>query len=495
MKIAFAASEAFPFAKTGGLGDVVGSLPKALQKLGHDVKVFIPNYDSISHSEFFINYVHSIGEIPIRVNGTVHSVHLHMAHLPGSTVETYFVDYPGFFHRGELYTDDPDEDERFILFSKAVIEGLQRLQWKPDVIHCNDWQTGLIPLYIKDNYSWDSFFEKTATVMTIHNLAYQGRFPKESMYKAEIRETLYFENSPIEVWEGKISFLKTGLMFADALNTVSETYASEITTPAYGEGLDGVLRYRINDLRGILNGVDYSHWNPETDSHIPFHYSRDDLTGKYKTKDYLRKELGLATYENTPLIGIVSRMVNQKGFDLVAESLIELMGFNMQWVILGTGEPAYQEMFQSLANALPGKVSATIGYSDELAHLIEAGSDMFLMPSRFEPCGLNQIYSLKYGTIPIVRKTGGLADTVQDWHEYKSSGRESGTGFSFNDFAGYALVDAVKRANEMYYQKHIWNKIMMNGMSKNYSWTVSAEKYVDLYKHARKVRKEWKKAI
>ncbi len=483
MKVAFASSEVFPFAKTGGLGDVTGALPKYLHKMGVEVKVFLPKYALIDHSKYNLDYSYPIGEMPVRVAGKVHTVRVFHSYLPGSQVEVYFIDCPHYYHRKHIYTNDPDEDERFILFNKAVIEALQRLNWKPDLINCADWQTGLIPLYIKDNYSWDRFFEQTATVMTIHNIGYQGRFPKDTIHKAEIKPDLFYENSAIEIW-GSVSFLKAGLMYADAINTVSETYAEEITDSSYGEGLEGVLRYRINDFVGILNGVDYTVWDPLNDKFIPHRFSADNLEEKVKNKKYLLESVKLKYDPEVPLAGIVSRLVAQKGFDLVVKSIYDLMNLNMQWVILGSGADEYENLFRSLSYAYPEKVFTYIGFHDELSHLIEAGSDMFLMPSRYEPCGLNQIYSLKYGTVPIVHKTGGLADTVHDWHEYFARGDMSGTGFSFEHYLPSALLNTVQRAYEVYHDRDTWMRIMLNGMAKDFSWEISAKKYLDLYHKA-----------
>lgn len=490
MRIAFASSEMYPFAKTGGLGDVIGTLPKALSALGHEVKVFLPKYASIDHAKYDLDYIWAIGEMPIRVGGTPHTVEIYKTTLPNSTVEVYFVDCPYYFNRPYLYSSDADEDERFILYQKAVIESLQRLNWSPDVIHCNDWQSALIPLLIKDNYKWDvKFFGSTATVLTIHNIAYQGRFPEASVLKAEIRQELYYPNSSIEVWNS-FCFLKAGIMYADAINTVSEIYAREITTSEFGVGLENSLSYRINSFFGILNGVDYSVWNPAIDKKIPFKYSVSDYSPKKENKKHLLKAMKLPYYENVPLIGIVSRLVNLKGFNLVAESISELMKNNAQWVILGTGEERFESFFRSLAYSFPNKVAAHIGFSDELSHLIEAGSDIFLMPSYTEPCGLNQIYSLKYGTVPIVRKTGGLADTVFDWDEELHHGRRTGTGFSFTDFNSKALSATVKRAVDTYLNdKESWDTIMTNAMNANFSWDISAKKYLDLYKTALTNRK------
>lgn len=488
MKIAIAATEVAPYAKTGGLADVIGSLPKALEKLGCEVKVFMPKYSLIDENKHKLTYDSSIGEMPIRVNGHARSVHVQKSRIIGSDVDIYFIDCPHYFYRRHIYTMDPDEDERFILFCKAVIETLQRLQWAPDVIHCNDWQTGLIPVFIKDNYSWDRMFDKTAALMSIHNIAYQGRFSKQTIFKAELKERLYFPGGPLEFYD-TFSFLKTGIVFSDVISTVSDTYAHEILRSEYGLGMEKELWPRKDDLFGVLNGADYDHWNPENDTHIPFHYSQSDLSNKVKNKEYLIQQTHLPFDPEKPLIGIVSRLVAQKGFDLVAEAINELIFLDAQWVILGSGEDKYEEMFAILSRSIPQKIWAYIGFNNELAHLIEAGADMFLMPSRYEPCGLNQIYSLKYGTVPIVRKTGGLADTVQDWHEFKARGEEIGDGFSFNDATGYALHTTVRRAVETFHDKPTWKKIQLNGMKRDYSWTVSAKKYVALYERAIKKRR------
>ena len=485
MRIAFASGEMYPFAKTGGLGDVIGSLPKALAALGCEVKVFIPKYALIDHAKYDLDYIWAIGEMPIRVAGNVHKVQVFKTILPDSPVEIYFIDCPHYFNRPYIYSSAPDEDERFILFQKAVIESLQHMHWKPDIIHCNDWQTGLIPLLLKDNYSWDKlFFGKTATVMTIHNIAYQGRFSAATVGKAEIRPELFYPNSSIEAWHS-FCFLKTGLMYADVINTVSEMYADEITNSEFGVGLEGTLRYRINDFYGILNGVDYSIWNPATDKKLFYHFTPDNLNGKLENKKHLLHSAKLPYYDNVPLIGIVSRLVNLKGFNLIAESIPELMKLNAQWVILGSGEERFENLFRSLSYSFPNKVFSYIGFNDELSHLIEAGADIFLMPSYTEPCGLNQIYSLKYGTVPVVRKTGGLADTVFDWDDELAHNRETGTGFSFVDYTSQAMTLTIRRAVNTYLNhKNTWEKIMKNGMAQDFSWDRSARKYLEIYKKA-----------
>ncbi len=483
MKIVFATSEVVPFAKTGGLADISGALPKELAKLGCDVRVFMPKYFSIDESLFDLQYVWGAGEMSVRVAGIDYPAHVYKSYLSGSKVEIYFIDCPHYFNRHEIYTKDDDEDERFILFSKAVVETCRRLKWSPDVFHCNDWQTGLIPLFIKDNSGGDGLFKNSASVFTIHNIGYQGNFNSDVVDKAEIKKELYYPYGPIEFYN-KVSFLKTGINFSDVISTVSQTYAKEILTQEFGGGMESILLQRKNDLFGILNGVDYSVWSPETDEHLPYHYSSSDLSGKLKNKKYLLKHLGLPFNENVPVIGIVSRLVTQKGFDLIAESINTLIKSGAQWVILGSGETEFEELFIDLANRYPKKVSAYIGYNNELSHLIEAGSDMFLMPSHFEPCGLNQIYSLKYGTVPMVRKTGGLADTVRDYNEDLLSGKNMGNGFSFEDYNKNSLVDVIERAITYFKNKVIWRMVQINGMKCDYSWEKSALEYLALYQKA-----------
>ena len=487
MKIAFVSTEIVPFAKTGGLADVSGSLPRELVKLGCNIKLFMPKYFIVDENLHGLKYNWDIGEMPIRINGVIRSVHVHQSKLPDSDLDVYFIDCPHYFHRYRIYTDDFDEDERFILFSKAVIETLQRLQWIPDVVHCNDWQTGLVPLLLKDNYGWDKVFDNTGTLLSIHNIGYQGMFSKSVLNSAEIRSDLFYPSGPIEQ-DGGVSFMKAGISFSDIINTVSNTYAHEILTAEFGAGLEKVLKQREEDLFGILNGVDYDVWSPETDKHLPFNYSINDLGGKLKNKKFLLEHFDIPFNKDVPLIGIVSRMVLQKGFDIFADAINDLMNLEANWIILGSGEDKFEDLFRRLSNQLPGKVGSYIGYNNELSHLIEAGADMLLMPSRYEPCGLNQIYSLKYGTVPIVRKTGGLADTVKDWDEENYYGFDNGNGFSFYDYTGYALYKTVERAVNTFKHKEVWKKIQTNGMSLDFSWERSAEKYLELYRLAKEKR-------
>lgn len=483
MKIAFVSSEVVPFAKTGGLADVAGSLPKEIEKLGHEVKVFMPKYYSIDENKFDLKYNNLIGEMSIRVGGYPKSVHVFNGKLPDSNVDVHFIDYPPFFHRHQIYTDDWDEDERFILFQKAVIELLQHFGWAPDVFHINDWQTALMPILVKDNYSWDRMFDGSSFLFTIHNIGYQGRFSEQTMFRAELRGDYYYPGGPLE-YEGGVNFMKGAILYSEILTTVSETYAKEILNAEYGAGMQDSLNIRKNDLFGIVNGVDYNIWNPETDKLIPYNYSMNDLSGKMENKKFLLKEMNLPFDPNIPVIGIISRLAIQKGFDILSHVINELVHLNAQWVILGSGESKYEDMFRSMAYNFPHKVSFYKGYNNELSHLIEAGADIFLMPSHYEPCGLNQIYSLKYGTVPVVRKTGGLADTIQDWNEYNSYGMDIGNGYSFNDYTGYALLHSVQRAISDFNNKPVWHKIQLNGMIKDYSWKYSAEKYEALYKRA-----------
>jgi starch synthase len=487
MKIAFVTTECVPYAKTGGLADFAGSLPKALTNLGCEVKVFLPKYSSIDEAKYNLFYNWAVKEIPVRVNGIIRIIHLHQAKLPDSNVEINFIDCVHYFNRGNIYTNDFDEDERFILFSKGVIEVLQRLNWIPDVIHCNDWQTGLIPLFIKDNYNWDRMFDHTATLFTIHNIGYQGRFSKSTLFAAEIRGDLFYPNGPVE-FEDSVSFMKTGIVFADIINTVSNKYSHEILTAEYGAGLHNILRSRKHDVYGILNGVDYDEWSPAADKYLPYKYSLKDLSGKIKNKMFLMEHFNLSFDENRPLIGIISRMVHQKGFDILAQVINDLMQLDAQWIILGSGESRYENLFRSLSKTYPNKVATYIGFNNELSHLIEAGSDIFLMPSNYEPCGLNQMYSLKYGTVPVVRKTGGLADTIKDWDEENYYGFDHGNGFSFNDYSGIALFKSIERAVNTFNEKDVWKKIQSNGMKQDFSWNRSADKYYELYKLAKQKR-------
>lgn len=484
MKIAFITTEINPYAKVGGLADVAQGLTKSLSQLGCEVKIFVPRYSSIDPWREELHYCYDINEIKLKVSEKEYSIHTFKKEIfinQTSKIDIYFIDSPHHFNRNSIYTNDPDEGERFYLFSKAVLEICQRLKWAPDVFHINDWPTGLLPVILKQHYSWDLLFKNSKFLLTIHNIEYQGNFSPEIIFTNHLDGKYFYLGGPLE-FHGKVSFLKAGIIFSDIITTVSENYAREILTPEFGGGMETILQTKKDVLFGILNGVDYSEWNPKTDKYIPSHYSEKSLYRKSKNKIELLKSFHLPGDKDTPLIGIVSRLVSQKGFDLLIGSVNELLNLNCRFVILGSGEKKYEDFFRSLNYSFPEKFGLKIGFDNHLAHLIEAGADMFLMPSKYEPCGLNQIYSLKYGTVPIVRKTGGLADTVKDWDFYLQLGLKTGNGFVFEDYNSQAMVDAIKRALEKYEDKKIWRQIQINGMREDFSWNHSARKYYDLYR-------------
>jgi starch synthase len=470
-RILMVSSEASPWAKSGGLADVVGALPAALAAHGHAVGVVIPRY---MHGQA-APARRVIGRLPIQLGLATYDVSVWEMSSP-DRVTTYFVEHAGLYGRDGLYGDRHgeygDNHLRFALLSKAAIE-ISRLLFRADIFHCHDWQAGLVPVYLKTAAGVDPNFLHTKTVTTIHNLGYQGVFHPGKMGEMSLPGWL-FRPDLLEFW-GSISLLKAGLVFSDALTTVSRKYAEEIQTPEYGFGMDGLLRARQASLTGIVNGVDYSRWNPENDPAIPAHYSVDDLTGKEVCKLELLREMGLPDEAmERPLLGIVSRFASQKGFDLIADAAWELFGDDLSLVVLGNGESRYEDMFRSLAYHVPGKVALRIGYDDALAHRIEAGSDIFLMPSHYEPCGLNQIYSLRYGTVPVVRATGGLDDTIDDSHA-------SQTGFKFSDYNGGALLHTIRTACAAWQDRKKWNKMMIRGMKQDFSWAASAAEYSRLF--------------
>jgi starch synthase len=486
LKILIVTPEAVPFAKTGGLADVTGSLPKALSGLGHQVKVILPKYKMVDETTFNLQEV-NVCLPEIGLGEKKEKIRLKDYRLTDSGIEYFFIINDKYYERDELYKDKTtgfdyaDNDERFILFARGSLEVLKALNWQPDIIHANDWQSALIPAYLKTLYAGDSFFAGTATVFSVHNIAYQGNFPKDTFAKIGVAKELFYPTSPFEFW-GNVNFLKVGISYADVLSTVSERYAVEIQASSeFGYGLEGVLRTRNADLYGIVNGIDYEEWSPEEDELIPFHYSEEDLSGKKKNKKALLEKCRLPkTSKNVPLIGIVSRLADQKGFDILAEISDQLLSLDLQIVILGTGEEKYHKLFKQMAKRYPQKISVNLRFDNNLAHLIEAGSDLFLMPSRYEPCGLNQLYSLKYGTVPIVRETGGLADTIQDYNPQT----KEGTGFVFKNYDSDELLEVVKRALQVYEDKEVWTKLMKDGMQKDFSWQASAKKYENLYQKA-----------
>ncbi|MDX1429558.1 MAG: glycogen synthase, partial [Rhodothermales bacterium] len=421
-----------------------------------------------------------IMNIPVQVGAHTHTFNTWYGKLGDSGVEVYLIDCPHYYHRPTTYTSDADEDERFIFMQHAIFKVMQRYNWSPDVIHCNDWQTGLVPVYLRKLYNWDNLFAKTASVFSIHNIAYQGRFHSSSVYRAGLLYDDYYPGGPYEL-QGAFCFMKAGIHYSDKISTVSETYAKEIQTPELGADMDGVLRSRSYDLVGVLNGIDQDEWNPETDALIPKNYTFATIDDKQENKKVLLDQFGLPYRKNVPVLGIVTRFAVQKGLELlqpIVAPLIEQHG--VQLVVLGSGEHGYESFFRRMAQQFPNNVGTYIGYNNKLAHCIEAGADMFLMPSRYEPCGLNQMYSLRYGTVPIVRKTGGLADTVQDYHEFHTKGN----GFSFVDFSPFALYTTISRAVGIFRDTPTWRTIQERGMKKDFSWDASAAKYIDLYNWA-----------
>lgn len=480
MHIVIAASECVPFSKTGGLADVVGSLPPALVKLGHKVTVFIPRYKH-TRLEKPRTIIPSI-TVPFDDRYRFCSV------LDGGErtgVQYYFIDYPPFFDREALYGtplgDYHDNAERFALFCRAVLEATKFLE-KPDVLHCHDWQTALIPILLKTLYTEDPAFEDVPCVFTIHNLGYQGLFQPEILPLLLLPWDL-FTMTKLEFY-GKVNFLKGAITSADYITTVSRKYAHEIQTAEYGFGLEGVLRARSGTVSGILNGVDYGEWNPASDKNIAANYSVENLAGKAVCKADLLSEFGIAGETQLPVLGIVSRFAGQKGFDLIQQIADRLAREELIVIALGTGDAEYQDMFTRLQKQYPQKFAVKIAFDNRLAHKIEAGADMFLMPSKYEPAGLNQLYSLKYGTVPIVRATGGLDDTVEQWEP----ATQKGTGFKFKEYGGEALLESIRMALAAYRDPQSWRTLMKNGMTQDYSWDASAKEYVRVFERARQLK-------
>jgi starch synthase len=459
-------SEAAPFAKTGGLADVVGSLPLALRSHGDEVAVVIPRYQNIELKS--LRRVWDNLGVYFGPDAYPFSIYQAPAEYP-----VYLVDCPPLFDRkgfyGESGLDYPDNHIRFAVFCRAALN-VARVLFRTDIFHCHDWQTGLVPAYLRTTFATDPTFLGCRTLFTIHNLGYQGLFPKTALAEVALDPAVYRPDG-MEFF-GRISYIKAGIEFADALSTVSPTYAREIQTAEYGFGLDGALRDRANVLSGILNGVDYAEWNPRTDPLIPTHYDTEDLGGKAVCKRKLLEEFSLpAEAMERPLLGIVSRFTRQKGTDLLAEIAAQLMAEDVYLVALGTGDPEYEEFFRLMQQQHPGRIAVRIGFDNALAHRIEAGADIFLMPSHYEPCGLNQIYSLRYGTVPVVRATGGLDDTIKE-----------GTGFKFAEYSGPALLETVRTAVRAFADRDGWQRMMRQGMHEDFSWKTSAAAYSELYR-------------
>jgi starch synthase len=485
LSILFVSSEVHPFAKTGGLADVSSALPQVIRELGHDIRIIMPKYATVSDRKFKIHDIKRLTDMPINLGektvlGSVKSSFLTNIK---TKVQVYFLSNEDLYCRSDLYVDPktkkswPDNDDRFIFFARGVIQTLILLGWKPDIIHLNDWQSALIAALIRTEYAKEPLFKNTKIIFTVHNAAFQGIFPGSSFEKTGLPGKL-FKADGLE-FHGDMNMMKAGVLYSDMITTVSPTYAKEIrSSEEYGNGLEGLFKKKARKTVGILNGMDTDVWNPKTDPLIPANYSASELDGKTENKKALCEKVGLKFEEGTPLIGIVSRLADQKGFDLIDEQLDSLMKENLQLVVLGSGEKHYEDMLKKAAKKYKKKIAVHIGFDEELAHLIEAGSDMFLMPSKYEPCGLNQMYSLRYGTLPIVRSTGGLADTVIDL----DAKPKSGTGFVFEKYTGKQMIAAVKRALKAYGDRELWQAAQKRAMQNDYSWGTSARRYIDLYK-------------
>ena len=474
-KILFAASEGVPFIKTGGLADVVGSLPKYVDKQYFDVRVILPRYACMKQE--WKDKMHYVNHFYLDFNWKNVYVGIMEAEVEG--VHYYFIDNEYYFSGPKVYTDDPIwEIERYAFFSKAVLSVLPVIGFQPDVVHCHDWQTGLIPVYMKERFREGGFFRGMKSVMTIHNLKFQGKWDTKTVKSITGLPDYYFTPDKLEAYKDA-NLLKGGLVYADAITTVSNTYAEEIKTDFYGEKLNGLLCARSRDVRGIVNGIDYNEFNPETDRYIVKQYNAMNFRKeKVKNKRELQRELGLCQDDRKMMIGLVSRLTDQKGLDLIAYIMDELCQDDIQLVVLGTGEERYENMFRHFDWKYNDKVSANIYYSDDLSHKIYASCDAFLMPSLFEPCGLSQLMSLRYGTLPIVRETGGLKDTVQPYNEYESTG----TGFSFKNYNAHEMLNTIRYAEHIYYdRKREWNKMIDRAMAADFSWNVSAKKYQEMY--------------
>lgn len=479
-KILLTASEVTPLAKTGGLADVTAALGAYLHRVGHDIRILMPHYSTTQAVGIEIRPVEELKNLSVDIGAERIGFSIGLLVMPESGLRVYLLHCPEFYDRGRIYTNDADEHARFVLLSRAAIVMCQHLAWAPDIFHCNDWHTALIPVYLKTLYQWDKLFAESRSVLTIHNIGHQGIVATDAMKDLGLEDSIHsFDQEDFAL--GQINFLKTGVLHSDVLTTVSPTYAAEIQTKEYGMGLEELLGTRSESLTGILNGVDYGEWNPDQDCLIPHNYNSRSLAGKEKNKQTLIDALGLEYERGVPLLGMVARLDWQKGVTLIQEALPALLRrCRFSFAILGSGEPQYEIFFAVLQEDFPGRVCFYSGFSNRLAHWIEAGSDMFLMPSAYEPCGLNQMYSLKYGTIPIVRRTGGLADSVEC---YDSDTRE-GTGIVFENFDAEDLGRAVETAIELYSDTRTWRVLMRNAMAADFSWESLGPKYVEVYRAA-----------
>jgi starch synthase len=478
LKVCILSSEIMPFAKTGGLADVVGALIGELSVLGHEIRAFMPLYGSVRRAHPDMQPVLGLQNVGVTIGTRVYAFSVRTANLPGTSVAVYFIECRELFDRQSIYTTDPDEHRRFLLFTRAVVESCLRLGFAPDVFHSHDWHTAFLPLLLRTIYSPVPLFSRSRSVLTIHNIGYQGVMPRDFIGDLGLAGAER-ELDPDDLQAGVINSLKTGIKFADSVTTVSPTYAREITETALGMGMEPALRARPSPVIGILNGVDYRDWDPRHDPYLTEHFSADDLYGKRLNKQQLTASLNLQVAPYEPLVGMVTRLASQKGIDLLFDVLPRALAERtFGFVILGSGDARYAAFFESLARQFSGRAAFVSRHDESMAHLIEAGSDMFLMPSQYEPCGLNQLYSLRYGTVPIVRRTGGLADSVQHY----DAATHQGTGCVFNDYDPPAVEWAIHTALDWYAQPDIWARLMQNGMLEDFSWGRQVAQYVEVFR-------------
>ncbi len=482
-KIWYVASEVSPFAKTGGLGDVTGAFPKELKNKNHEVRVIMPKYKTINERKYILREVIRLKDIPVTINGVTKTINVKSAFLPDSKVQIYFIEIPEFFGRNGIYTDQAtgkdfeDNAQRFAYFCKGALETLKILSWRPDIIHCNDWQSALVPIYLKTLYKEDEFLGGIKSVYTIHNLAYQGIFDKSLAPELDLDENLISDDHTVG-HNGQINLMKGAIKNADWVTTVSKTYAAEITSDEkYGYGLQNFLKEKKNKFTGIVNGVDYNVWSPDTDKFIPFKFNSEKMEGKEQNKQAVLTRVNIPYDPKVPVLGMISRVVEQKGYKILLEAMDELMALDVQVIILGTGDKELEKELKKYQTKYSGKISINAAFDETLAHMVEAGSDMFLMPSAFEPCGMNQMYSLKYGTLPIVYKTGGLADTITEINIEE----KTGNGIMFEKFTGKELLRAIKRALKYYKKTDVWQEMRLRLMEQDFSWVKPAEEFLEIY--------------
>jgi len=477
LNIALIASEIAPLAKTGGLADVTNALTRYLHGAGHDIRPFMPLYSTIDTAHLRIAPIDFLRDVPLQIGPHRYRYSVLSAQLPGSRAPVYLIDCPVLYGRGSIYTTDADEHLRFLALTRAALECCQRMVWSPHILHCHDWHSSFGPLFLKTIYAWDRLFQSTRSVLTLHNVGYQGVFSAGAVDDLQLGMGRHFIHQE-DLAAGHINSLKHGILYADEITTVSPTYAKELRSAEFGMGLEGVIAGRGDAVIGILNGVDYREWNPRTDRYLPRHYDATRLSVKGQLKGVLADRLGLDCGDGTPLAGVVSRLVYQKGIDLLVEALARVFASrDLACVVLGSGEEPYERALTDLARAYPARLAFQRGYDEQLAHWIEAASDLYIMPSRYEPCGLNQMYSLHYGSVPIVRETGGLADSVEPFDP--ASGK--GTGFLFKEFDAAALERTLSQALDLYRAPTLWKRMVHNGMAQDFSWARRGAEYVRVF--------------